>query len=479
MGAFWSLSGAGSGVVKKFNELNSGEACKKRRIVSEVCCARLIPGLPDELSAHILARIPRIHYMNAGLVSRKWKTMLSSPELYTLRKELGTDEEWLYLLTKDEDETLAWHALDPLSEQWQRLPPMPTIVVTEEPDTISPGLLWSMLGPSGKIAGMVKGWLGRKDVMVDSHVPFCGCAVGVVEGCLYVLGGFSKDSTLKNVWKFDPVLNLWSEEAPMSTGRAYCKTGTVNNKLYVVGGVSRGQGGLTPIQSAEAFDTKTSTWSEISGMPFSRAQVFPTPFLADSVKPIATGMTHYRGKLCIPQSLYSWPFFVDVGGEVYDPETNSWEEMPPGMGEGWPAKQAGTKISIVLDNELYGFDPSSSLDNGKIKVYDHEEDAWKVVIGNVPKFESANSESPYLLASLNGKLQFISRNSDNEIQVLQADVGHKVVASPIPAPSFRTLLSGVEKDTSSGTEYDTGVWKKIASRQFGLAELVSCQVLNI
>ncbi|KAF9623128.1 hypothetical protein IFM89_037644 [Coptis chinensis] len=91
----------------------------------------------------------------------------------------------------------------------------------------------------------------------------------------------------------------------------------------------------------------------IPSMPFSKAQLLPTTFLADMFKPIATGMTTYRGRLCVPQSLYSWPFFVDVGGEVYDPESNTWLEMPSGMGDGWPARQASTKLSVVVEEELY------------------------------------------------------------------------------------------------------------------------------
>ena len=69
--------------------------------------------------------------------------------------------------------------------------------------------------------------------------------------------------------------------------------------------------------------------------------------LADLLKPIATGVTSYRGKLYVSQSFYSWPFAVDVGGEIFDPETNSWEQMPTGMGEGWPARQAGTKLVLL------------------------------------------------------------------------------------------------------------------------------------
>ena len=37
--------------------------------------------------------------------------------------------------------------------------------------------------------------------------------------------------------------------------------------------------------------------------------------------------------LCVAKSLHSWPFFFYAGGEIYDPETNSWSDMPNGMGE--------------------------------------------------------------------------------------------------------------------------------------------------
>lgn len=77
-------------------------------------------------------------------------------------------------------------------------------------------------------------------------------------------------------------------------------------------------------------------------MPFLKAQVVPTAFLADMFKPSDTGMVSYWGRLCFLLSLYPCPFFSDVGGEIYEAENDSWVEMPVGMGDGWPAKQAGT-----------------------------------------------------------------------------------------------------------------------------------------
>ncbi|EPS71394.1 hypothetical protein M569_03361 [Genlisea aurea] len=406
---------------------------------------RLIPSLPDEISIQILARLPRIWHFDAKLVSRSWRTALTSSELYKIRKELGTTEEWLYILTKTDGEKHLWHGLDPVSGMWQQLPMMPNVATDDgSKRSLSGFRLWNIVG-SRIISDAVRGWLGRKDVY-GGEIPFCGCSIGAIDDCLYVVGGFCKASAVNFVWRYDPVSNSWNEATPMSTPRAYSKTSVLNDKLYVVGGVTRGRGGLIPLQSAEVFDPSTGTWSEVASMPFSRARMLPTAFLADLLKPIATGMTSYRGKLCVPQSLYCWPFFVDVGGEVFDPETNSWVEMSTGMGEGWPAKQAGTKLSVIVDEELYALDPSSTVDSARIKVYDQQDDAWKTIEGDVPIRDLSDSEAPYLLAGLLGKLHVITKDADHSISVMQFD---KVPAS------------------------GNNIWNVIARRIAGSAELLT------
>ncbi|OMO60271.1 hypothetical protein COLO4_33880 [Corchorus olitorius] len=479
MGALLSVNSSRGGTVEPF-EVSQHETCKRQKLSSCLCeeNPRLIPSLPDEISYQILSRIPRIYYLNLRLVSRAWKAAMMSAELFNIRKELGTTEEWLYILTKVEGDKLLWHALDPLSKRWQRLPPMPNVSFEDESRKGLASLrMWNVVGSSIKIADVIRGWLGRKDAL--DRMQFCGCAIGAVDGCLYVLGGFSRASAMRSVWQYNPVLNSWSEVSPMSIGRAYCKTGILNNKLYVVGGVTRGRGGLTPLQSAEVFDPHTGIWSEIPSMPFSKAQVLPTAFLADLLKPIATGMTSYRGRLFVPQSLYCWPFFVDVGGEVYDPDLNSWVEMPVGMGEGWPARQAGTKLSVTVDGELYALDPSSSLESARIKVYDHQDDAWKVVVGEVPIPDFTDSESPYLLAGFLGKLHVITKDANNNISVLQTVVQNNLTSLPSTSSSSSDN-SGMGVDPAeSTTAFEADVWRVIATRMAGSSELVSCQTLNI
>ncbi|KAH7656268.1 F-box domain-containing protein [Dioscorea alata] len=477
MGSLLSLP-SNSNMAAEHGGASQVEACKRMRMSSGHYdeYPRLIPCLPDEISLQILARLPRIQYLNVKLVSRSWKAAITNSEVFQLRKELGTTEEWLYVLTKTEDK-LVWHAFEPRSGKWQRLPPMPNVVHEEEPKRGLSGFwMWNIIGSSLKIGDVIRSWLGRRDAL--DRLPYCGCAIGAVDGCLYVLGGFSKTSTMKCVWQYDPCTNLWQEVNSMSTGRAFCKTGLLNNKLYVVGGVNKiRRGGLTPLRSAEVYDPQTGLWTEVANMPFSKAHSLPTAFLAEMLKPIATGLTSYQGKLCVPQSLYSWPFFVDVGGEVYDPETSSWTEMPVGMGEGWPARQAGTKLSVVVDGELYALEPSSTLDSGKIKMYDHQEDAWKVVIRKVPVCDFTDSESPYLLANFLGKLHVITKDANNGTAILQANLQKPMQYAPSTSSSSSVDSSDSSTDAESDAEND--VWKAIATKNFGAAELVGCQVLDV
>ncbi|XP_065847320.1 F-box/kelch-repeat protein At1g22040 [Euphorbia lathyris] len=463
--------------ANQFDEVlynNSSFKRQKTSLSSYDESPRLIPSLPDELSIQILAKVPRICYFNLRLVSQKWKQTIMSHELFQLRKELGSTEEWLYVLTKA-DEELTWHALDPLSRKWQRLPPIPNVNAEESKISSSGIRLWNILAPHLKIPEVIRSWFGQKQPF--DQMPFCGCAIGAVDGCLYVLGGFLRASTTSCVCRYDPVVNRWNEIAPMSKARAYSKTSILNNKLYVVGGVSQFRGGLLPLQSAEVFDPCTSTWSEVPSMPFAKSQLLPNAFWSDMLKPIATGMTSYMGRLYVSQSLYSWPFFVDAGGEIYDPETNSWAEMPIGMAEGWPARQAGSKLSIVVDDELYSFDPSSSREYAKIKVYDQKEDAWKVAVGKVPVYDSTDSESPNLLASFHGKIHVIAKDSNHKVVVMQADVRDN-----LDSPRWSSVSdSGASSDEpfASIVEPEAVIWKVVACRDIRSAEIVSCQVVDV
>lgn len=108
--------------------------------------------------------------------------------------------------------------------------------------------------------------------------------------------------------------------------------------------------------------------------------------------------------MCSPEFALSAILFTDTGGEIYDPGTDSWSEMPTGMGDGWPMNQAETKLGAIADGKLYSLQPSISSDSRIIKIYDNGEDAWKGIAPEVPLRDFVESEFPYLRAEILGKL---------------------------------------------------------------------------
>ena len=148
------------------------------------------------------------------------------------------------------------------------------------------------------------------------------------------------------------------------------------------------------------------------------------------------------------------------------------------MCEGWPVKQTGTKLSVVVNGELYAFDPSNYVDSGRIKVYDQGEDAWKVVIGKVPVYDFTELEYPYLLAGFHGKLHFITKDANHDISVLQADLCSNLDSSQSTSTP-QSPKSMEDELLQESTETDEVIWKLVASKGFGQAELINCQVIDI
>ncbi|CAL9232526.1 unnamed protein product, partial [Arabidopsis halleri] len=56
-----------------------------------------LPYLPDDLLLNCLARVSRLYYPILSLVSKRFRSLVASPELYEIRKLLGRTENCLYV----------------------------------------------------------------------------------------------------------------------------------------------------------------------------------------------------------------------------------------------------------------------------------------------------------------------------------------------------------------------------------------------
>lgn len=83
----------------------------------------ILPGLPDDVSKHCLALVPRSRLPTIGSVCKRWRSFIKSKEFIAVRKLAGVLEEWLYVLTLHPDgKHTHWELL---GHKHHPLPPMP------------------------------------------------------------------------------------------------------------------------------------------------------------------------------------------------------------------------------------------------------------------------------------------------------------------------------------------------------------------
>ena len=141
-------------------------------------------------------------------------------------------------------------------------------------------------------------------------------AAAVVDGKIYVVGGFEKPS-LGNMMNFaitpsvemyDPLIDRWTAKAPLPVGLHHVGIGVVGGRLYVIGGYTKsGLSVWNSVATVYVYDPATDRWTERASMPTARG---------------ALSVTEHEGKL------YAIGGYDRQGNnaqvEVYDPLRNVW-----------------------------------------------------------------------------------------------------------------------------------------------------------
>ncbi|KAL2611091.1 hypothetical protein R1flu_022783 [Riccia fluitans] len=231
--------------------------------------ASLIPGIPDDVAKSCLALIPREDFPSVRRVNKAWLKYVQSRESYITRKNAGTLEEWLYMLTVTPDKKYyVWEVLNPKLKEWKSLPCPPevrdggkTVVFNEKLMHIG-----GMSRSDGKVASTdVFVYCPITDRWVEGaslNEPRYQHACGVVDGKLYVLGGYGpNEKGISSMEVYDPEKNEWKLSTPLKRPRWGCFAAGVEGKLYVLGGRSS----FTPgyYRYIDVYDPKIGKWTEL------------------------------------------------------------------------------------------------------------------------------------------------------------------------------------------------------------------------
>ncbi|KAG8370770.1 hypothetical protein BUALT_Bualt13G0018000 [Buddleja alternifolia] len=205
----------------------------------------LIPGLPNDLGALILAFVPYSHHSRLKSTCKLWKRFFSSKTLISLRQNYVIPPQLLCIFPQDPSISSPY-LFDPKNLSWCALPPMPC-------------------NPH------VYGLCNFISVAVGPHLYVLG-------GSLFDTRSFPLDrpSPSSSTFRFDFARFFWDSLSPMITPRGSfaCAAVPECGKIVVAGGGSRhtmfGAAG-SRMSSVEMYDIGKDEWVALDGLPRFRA----------------------------------------------------------------------------------------------------------------------------------------------------------------------------------------------------------------
>jgi N-acetylneuraminic acid mutarotase len=213
-------------------------------------------------------------------------------------------------------------AYNPTTNTWATMAPMPTgrqsfgMVANN-------GILYAVGGmtTSGTILSSVEAYDPLTNTWTTkASMPTArkDLTLGEVNGILYAVGGDDGVSSLSTVEAYDPSTNVWTTKAPMLTALNEMGVDAVNGVLYVVGGQTCVSAVCGVVNSVQAYDPTTNTWTMKASM--STKRVSPTAQAINGILYVAGGddTVNFLNTL-----------------EAYDPSVNSWSprtSMPTARG---------------------------------------------------------------------------------------------------------------------------------------------------
>ncbi len=226
--------------------------------------------------------------------------------------------------------------------------------------------------------------------LIDMPTPRHGARSAVVNGIIYVFGGYSsKDRLIKN-WKlpvhteaYDPQTDTWVQRKDMLVSRINFRLGVFADKVYLIGGTTGfGEAHEQRMDRVDVYDPSTDSWARGTNMPTRR-------------DPLAVSVVNNRMYVIGGRG---WPQAVDGG-----PVLKVIEAYKP-VGRRWTQKRDMLDVkngfeTVVVKDEIYLIGGSSQ---GRflstVDVYSPEKEAWR------ESPELPILLSPYGAATVNGRI---------------------------------------------------------------------------
>ncbi|XP_073013469.1 F-box/kelch-repeat protein At3g27150 [Typha latifolia] len=342
-----------------------------------------LPSLNDEISLLVLARVPRSEYQKLCLVNRRYRSLVRSGELYTIRKEIGIKEPTVLLLASGEPH---WWCYHPRSGSRRNLPILPCDPCFQLFDKESLCVGTHLLVSGKEIEGSV---IWRYELEADQWFkgpsmlsPRCLFASASCGSVACVAGGIGVGhglEILNTAEKYNPENKSWNPLPRMNKRRKLSAGCYMDNKFYVVGGQNENGDNLT---CGEYYDQERKIWQLIPDM------IKDTPIWSSRSPPLLA---------VVNNELYSLEAFTNHL-KVYLKKSNTWKDLgiapvraDHSRGWGVAFKSLGDEL-LVIGSTAHTYTcrgmtictckPNPHLDSLQWRVIESESDKWSSFIFN-------------------------------------------------------------------------------------------------
>lgn len=171
---------------------------------------------------------------------------------------------------------------------------------------------------------------------------------GVIDKKIYIIGGYSNNSTIALNQCYDTETNTWTDKTDDLTARYEGTASVINDNIYVIGG-RNASGSFTDLN--ECYNSSTNTWTTKTVLPIARTALTSSVvdnkiYVIDGSNGSQTGSNH-----------------------CYDYLTDTWTTKTDD-----PVARYGS-TSCVVNNKIYCF--AGAKQNNYMTIYDPSTDTWE------------------------------------------------------------------------------------------------------
>ena len=196
---------------------------------------------------------------------------------------------------------------------------------------------------------LVKAQTGVWETRAPFPVEATEVAAVAVEDKVYVVGGLTAGGTINRLFIYDSFNDTWREGAPLPIpeGVDHSNLAALNGKVYFLGGIRIGSS-FTTGQTFE-YDPAADAWTERARMPTPRG---------------ASGVAALDGRIYVAGGLSGGASVNNF--EAFDPSANSWTVLPamPTARDHLTAQAVGAKLYAIAGRRGSNFTANEEYDPG-------------------------------------------------------------------------------------------------------------------